>query len=336
MQARRLVLASFLGRAWPPPALASVSRSFVLGVLLPAAGDAHFYRGEGWEELQRGVAAWVGACARAQPAQERWQLLLDLLTCGSAASQRPLAQTVAAALAEAAVAAGADAGEQAAEQRLLFLRALREATQRLSFGWGSGGATGSFAVGVCGNLLQAAAAAAPLGPACAAGGTLGQATLQAAGAWLQQLPLSLLQPGGPLQHAAAAWVCGAAQRQQVLLLLGESVAGFVQGSGSEPAEGAADDAAAQWAAWQQQAGALARLALLLSDGGGGEQEEGVAAPHAAQLSPADLAAAFASWTDTLGALYRRQALGGAACIHLVLHCQIGHTVCVTVAATVSP
>jgi hypothetical protein len=324
LQVQRLVLASFLsrhceqqqGQEDPPQArdqaeqpakqpathLSSVPLPFVLQVLLPAAGQVHMWRGEVAADLQQQTAAWVGRYAAAQRQQQ--QLLLSLLQqLEGSQLQRPLAQTLAAALMAAAEAVG-EQGEQG--WQLLFLQHLQQATRSLSSSWGSGGSTGSYATNICRNLMQAAAAAEP---------ALASAPLLAAGgAWLQQLPLPLLLPGGALHQAAAGWV-QAAGRQQLTPLLARGVSDYIAQSGdvgssddSRTSDPASDDAAAaapaaavaaEWNSWQQQAGSLARLVLLWASPGGGAATSARVAPSA------DLDTAFASWTDTLGMLYRR-------------------------------
>ena len=323
-QVQHLALSSFLDRHWEERGrlLAAAPASFVLGVLLPAAGQAHMWRGEGAEVLQQGVAAWVGRYAAAQPLPQQQQLVLALLelvgggsgsSSGSGSSgsrsaapplQRPLVQTAAAALVAAARALAATSGSEAGsssssssstEWQMAFLRQLSKSMQRLSAGWGAGGPIGSFALSVCESLLQAASAAAPLAPAADDG--CSPDAVAAAAAWLQQLPLPLLVPGGSLHAQAAAWV-GAAGRQRLAPLLAACVQaymelGSVAGDGCAPAAAAAGESAA----WQQQAAGLARLALLL-----GCQPEG----GEGGLAPADLRAAFGgSWADTLAGLYRR-------------------------------
>jgi hypothetical protein len=323
LQVQRLVLGSFLGRQWeqqqsqnllevrerehPATQLGSVPPVFVLQVLLPAAGQVHMWRGEGAAGLQHQTAAWVGCYAAAQRQQEqRQQLLLSLLQqLEGSQLQRPLAQTLAAALMAAADAVG-DQEEQA--WQLLFLQHLQQATRSLSSSWGSGGSTGSYATSICSSLVQAAAAAVP---------ALSSAPLLAAGgAWLQQLPLPLLLPGGALHQAATGWVQAVGRQQQVPLLtsgvcsyiahpdvLGSSTHGSTSALASVDAAATASAAAAaavaEWNCWQQQAGSLARLALLSASSGGG------VAATAQLASSADLGTAFASWTDTLGMLYRR-------------------------------
>lgn len=321
LKVQRLVFASFLGRRWQqdgPPLLASLPPSFVLEVLLPAAGQAHLWRGQDAEQLQQGMAAWCGHYAAAQPLSAQRQLLLALLEllggggCSSGAGatqhqqpqlQRPLVQTVSAALAAAAIclpvrSACGGSSEELQQWQLLFLLRLQEASSRLGASWGSGGSTGSYAVSVCSGLLQAATAVATMPAADAGGSSASQAVLAAVGAWLQQLPLSLLLPGAALHSPAAAWASGAGQ-QQLLLLLTCCVHGYMEHGDMAALEGqTAATAAADWAAWQQQAGGLVRLALLLSCS---DQPHNAAAP----LSAADLEAAFSSWFDALGALYRR-------------------------------
>lgn len=296
-QVQRLVLHAFLGRSWSqeqqapaPTRLRDVPPAFVLHVLLPAAGQAYLWRGAGVAELQQGVAAWVGGYTAAQPAQAQRQLLLSLLDVlgggcsgggGSGAAQqaalRPLAQTVAAAL--VAAAKSASQKHAGANEQLAFLERLQAATGGLSGSWGSGGATGSFAVSMCCSLMQAAASVVELAAAAPAGSS--QDVLTAAAAWLQQLPLMLLLPGGELHPTAASWLASA-DRQQLLPPLTSCVQSYMEGSAVEAGEQPAAETG-----WQQQAGALARLALLSA------------------LPPADLSAAFCSWTDTLEALYCR-------------------------------
>ena len=209
-----MVLSSFSSRQWDPVRLAAVPPSFVLHTLLPAAGQAHLWRGEGAEELQQGVAAWVGRYAAAlAPMERRRQLLLALLGLlagggsGAPAQQRPLVQTLMGALeaaaqsqSEAAAAgAGAAAGSQDEERQwqLLLLQRLQEVTRQLNTAWGAGGPTGSFATSVCSSLLRLAASTGPLLPDSSGSS---QAVFAAAAAWLQQLPLPLLLPGGQLHR----------------------------------------------------------------------------------------------------------------------------------------
>lgn len=346
VQVQRHVLSSFLARRWAPaqqaqqaqqegsPHLASIPQAFVLLVLLPAAGQAHQWRGEGAGDVQRQLAAWVGQYVAAQgPAEERRQLLLALLSQlessgRSGQQQRPLAQTLAGALVAAAdsaglVAAGVPAPLDSSaaathgttpdaadlhEWQLLFLQRLHQATISLSAHWGSGGASGSFARSMCASLIRAAALVVPLGPAW--GGSSQPQLLSAAAAWLQLLPLALLLPGGELHEPAAAWVQAAGSQHMLPVLAGciqdymspsPAVPGLQDGGGDSTT---AASLTAAWAGQQQQAAGLARLALLLAPPG----SDGSAACQAGRgpaESAADLEAAFASWTGTLGVLYRR-------------------------------
>ena len=310
-----MALSSFLERCWEQSRLAAVPPGFVLSTLLPAAGQGHLWRGEGAEELQRGVAGWVGRYAATQQPQERRQLLLTLLGLltsgggGGAAQQRPLAQTVAGALAAAAEHLPDDAGaaasspEQEQQWQLQLLQRLQEATRQLSAGWGAGGPTGSYAVSTCSSLLQVAAATAPLHVGVSGGSQL---VLSAAAAWLQQLPLVLLLPGGALHAAAVGWL-GNADRQELVPALAACVQQYMEQGGSSSSSSSSAAAAAAEAApaadragWQQQAGGLARLAALVACS---EAEAG----SAPRLSADDLAVAFASWDAVLSALYRRWA-----------------------------
>ena len=319
-QVQRMVLASFLGRHWEPAQLAAVPRAFVLHTLLPAAGQVHLWRGEGAEELQHDVAAWVGRYAAAQAAQEQQLLLLAMLGLlaadgggstggsGAAVQQRPLVQTVVAALGAAAQAqtahadggAGAGGLEAGWQWQLLLLGRLQEATCQLSSSWGSGGPTGSYAVSTCGSLLPVAASTGRLHPD---GHGSSHTALATAATWLQQLPLPLLLPGGSLHAPAVDWL-GSAGRQQLLPALTACAQRFMEqgdsGGSSSSGAGAPADlvAEANQASWQQQAGGLARLALLLTCSGSHTGSAPV-------LTEADLATAFASWDATLGSLYRR-------------------------------
>lgn len=323
-QVQRMVLPSFLGRHWDPARLAAVPAPFVLHTLLPAAGQALMWRGQGAAELQQGVAAWVGRYAAALAPKERRQLLLALLSLlagggsggtrgsGAPAQQRPLVQTVVAALEAAAAqsqcqagAAGAGAAggseeeEEAPQWQLLLLQRLQDASRQLSTAWGAGGPTGSFAASVCGSLLQLAASSGPLLPDSSGSR---HAVVAAAAAWLQQLPLSLLLSGGPLHSQAVDWL-GSSGREHLLPAFTACAEQYMgQGSGSSSGDGSrssggSSDGAGQ-PSWQQQADGLARLARLLAGSNG--QGGGTAA-----LSAADLSAAFGCWETTLSSLYRR-------------------------------
>lgn len=299
------MLASFLERAWGARQLAGVPSSFVLKTLLPAAGQAHMWRGEGGAQLQQDLAAWVGRYAVAQPAAAQQQMILAMLAqLGAgrrgAEHQRPLAQTLAGALVAVAAAAGQCplAEQEQQEWQLLLLQRLQQATARLSTNWGNGGPTGSYAVSLCSSLLQAAAHAVAL----PVDGSISPAVLAAAGAWLQQLPLQLLLPDGALHAPATSWL-GAAGIQHLVPALASCVQGYMQHGCLPTAAAPADAPAAASAEWEQQAGGLARLALLLASSEQGSDKS---------LSAADLATAFASWTETLEALYRRPYLSAGA------------------------
>ena len=307
-----MVLSSFLGRRWEPAQLAAVPAAFVLHTLLPAAGQAHLWRGEDADELQHAVAAWVGRYAAAQPAQERRQLLLallGLLAGGSSSSaggsvpfiqQRPLVQTIMGALEAAAAAqtAGAPAGspEGGCHWQMVLLGRLQDATRQLSASWGAGGPTGSYAVSVCSSLLHVAASTSSGSSSTA---------LAAAAAWLQQLPLPLLLPGGPLHSAAVDWL-GRAGRQQLQPALSVCAEQYMAqaGSGSSSSsnsssgagEAADQETGKSQVSWRQHADGLARLAVLLTCS---------SAQAGPVLTELDLEAAFSSWDATLGALYRR-------------------------------
>lgn len=299
-----MALSSFLDRCWEQSRLAAVPVAFVLGTLLPAAGQAHLWRGEGADELQGGVAAWVGRYTASQPLRERRELLLAMLGLlagggSSAAQQWPLAQTVAGALAAAAQSLLPDAGpssspEEEQQWQLQFLQRLEEATRQLSATWGSGGPTGSYAMSICSSLLQVAACTVPLH----AGGGSSQLVLAAAATWLQQLPLALLLPGRALHAAAVGWL-GSAERQELVPALAACVQQYMeQGASSSAAEAGEAAAAANRASWQQQAGGLARLVVLVAC-------SEAPAGSTPGLSTADLVMAFASWDAVLGSLYRR-------------------------------
>lgn len=340
LQVQRQVLSSYLNRSWQADhrhqqqqtgaggvSLADVPQGFVLLTLLPAAGQAHMWRGEGSAQLQKRLAAWVGCYAAAQARagpQQAQQLLLGLLAglesgAGSGQQQRPLVQTLAAALQAAAQATGAGAaGSSDAARYLLFLRRLQQATGRLSTHWGS--TNSSHACSTCRSLLAAAAAVVALPPqnraawgAEASGVSSGDVQLlAAAAAWLQELPLALLLPGGELHFEASAWV-GSGGWQRKLPLLAACVQDFMTGEPLGLEEHAAEEdnstlpqAADGWADWQRQSAGLACMAMLLAAGGdcaGGPRGAGTA--EAAQMSVAQLGAAFAGWSEVLGVLYRR-------------------------------
>lgn len=317
-QVQRMVLSSFLGRCWKPAQLAAVPAAFVLHSLLPAAGQAHLWRGDDAEELQHAVAAWVGRYAAAQPAQERRQLLLALLGLladgGSSSSaggslpfiqQRPQVQTIMGALEAAAAAqtAGAPAGSPDAgwQWQMVLLGRLQDATRQLSVSWGAGGPTGSYAVSVCSSLLHVAATTGPLLPNSAGSSST---ALAAAAAWLQQLPLPLLLPGGPLHSAAVDWLgrAGRQQLQPALRVCAEQYMAQAAGSGSSSSsssgagEAADQETGKSQASWRQHADGLARLAVLLTCS---------SAQAGPVLTELDLEAAFSSWDATLSSLYRR-------------------------------
>lgn len=339
LQVQRQVLGSFLNRDWhaaeqqgqqPMAAgsvcLTDVPQRFVLLTLLPAAGQAHMWRGQGAAQLQQQLASWVGGYAGAQAQaspQQAQQLLLALLDrlesgAGSGQQQRPLVQTLAAALLAAAeaLAAGAAGGGGAAWQ-LAFLQRLREVTHRLSAHWGSSNSSHARSTGR--SLLAAAAATVALLPARqaaqAAGdsgvGTSSVQLLAAAAAWLQELPLALLLPGGELHQPAAAWV-RASGWQQMLPLLADSTQAFMAGQPAAPDQHTNESSSSTpqppdgWADWQQQAAGLACLAMLLAAGSrAGSTGASGAGAAAAQPSAAELAAALSSWSEVLEVLYRR-------------------------------
>jgi hypothetical protein len=339
LQVQRAVLASFLSCPWQPRVqqqqaagldsdaraplqLAHVPHAFVLQALLPAAGQAAAWRDDGAAALQQGVAAWVGGYAAALAQHDQRELLLGLLglLAGSPQTsqqerlvQRPLAQTAAAAVAAAAEAAAAASWQagHGVKRRLELLRHLRQATQGLGSNWGSGGASGAYAASVCGHLLQAAAALAPL---AAADPERRRALLEAAAAWLHQLPAPLVLPGGELHGAAAGWLQAAGQ-QQLLRDLRCCVEGYLAGSGAPGNGAAAAQSAAgagDWNSWQEAAGSLARLTVLAAStpGGGvgaaaGAVGSGGAGAAPADVAAADVAAALSSLTDALSLLHRR-------------------------------
>lgn len=332
VQVQRQVLSSFLDRSWQTEQqqqqqsvacgsmrLADVPQGFVLHSLLPAAGQAHMWRGEGAAELQQRLASWVGCYYAAQALagpQRAQHLLLGLLskleTGAGSVQQRPFLQTLASALLAAAEAAPAvDASGGDAAWQLLFLQRLRQATCRLSGHWGS--PNSSHARSTCRSLLAAASAVVALpGDLPAQGGSGSsvdvQQLLAAAAVWLQELPLVLLLPGGELHRAAAAWV-GAAGWQRVLPLLAGLVLVHMDGDPLAPGEHAAEaggdrhQASDGWTEWQRQAAGLACLAMLLASGSDGATAGGPAA--ATQPSADELAAAFVDWSEVLGVLYRR-------------------------------
>ncbi|EFN52863.1 hypothetical protein CHLNCDRAFT_138347 [Chlorella variabilis] len=287
MAVQRLVLESFLGWRWhvegqgaeaaagQPSLLADVPTPFVLEVLLPAAGQAHMWRGEGAAALQQQVSAWVGRYSAAALGQEQQRqlliALLDQLGGAAGGSQqkqqqvlRPLAQTVAAALVASsqAVAAATAAARptdgssseerQAHEWRLLFLQRLQRATASLSSSWGSEGASSAYAADMCSSLVQAAAAAVPLSDIRGdddSSGSGSRTLLLAIGTWLSQLPLPLLLPGGALHLPAAHWLQAGGQQQR-LATLASCVRDYL-------AAAAAPDAAPR-DGWEVQAGGLAQ------------------------------------------------------------------------------
>ncbi|KAL4440005.1 hypothetical protein ABPG75_003006 [Micractinium tetrahymenae] len=348
-QVQRQVLSSFLNRRWHASSadeqrqlgvgsmcLTAVPQAFVLGTLLPAAGQAHMWRGEGAAELQQQMASWVGAYAAAQAGagpQQAQQLLLGLLARlesgdSSGQQQRPLVQTLAAALqaASEAVAAAPERGTDAAWQ-LLFLQRLRQATSSLSGHWGS--TNSSHARSTCRSLLAAAAATVVLLPAGGAAegtgssGSSGSSDVQllaAAGAWLQELPLALLLPSGELHHPAAAWV-GAGGWQRLLPLLAACIEAYMAGHAQVPkhhADETSSSSAPQvpigWADWQRQAAGLACLALLLAfcAGDGAGRNRVARKTAAAQPSAADLAKTLVGCSRVLQVLYRRPYLSSSS------------------------
>ena len=327
----------------PAPRLADVPPTFVLCTLLPAAGQAHMWRGEAGCELQGQVAAWVARYVAAQQPQQAQRLLLELLdhlaaSGSSVQPQRPLAQTFARALAAGAEAAAFVCEQQPAgsssssgssqpqwQWQLRFLEGMQRATASLGSSWGGGSSGYSFALDISTHLLGAAAAVVQL-PAGAIGPGSQAQLLAAGGAWLKQLLLAAVLPGGALHLKAAAWVRQLAGEQPAQLL-----ATCVRHHMAPPAVGASSAAAVpDWEGWQQQAGGLARLALLLTAGG----DEAAPAPT---LAPADLTTAFSSWSDTLCMLYRRWGLwpGSVAwkrqgTLHtgmVKLHQELEHTAC---------
>lgn len=326
LQVQRLVLESFLGWRWhvegqgaeaaagQPSLLADVPTPFVLEVLLPAAGQAHMWRGEGAAALQQQVSAWVGRYSAAALGQEQQRqlliALLDQLGGAAGGSQqkqqqvlRPLAQTVAAALVASsqAVAAATAAARptdgssseerQAHEWRLLFLQRLQRATASLSSSWGSEGASSAYAADMCSSLVQAAAAAVPLSDIRGdddSSGSGSRTLLLAIGTWLSQLPLPLLLPGGALHLPAAHWLQAGGQQQR-LATLASCVRDYL-------AAAAAPDAAPR-DGWEVQAGGLAQLALLLASPGSSAGSDATPPDH--------LAPALSSWANTLGMIHRR-------------------------------
>lgn len=347
LQVQRAVLESFLSRCWQGPQqqqevagsgaeaqagaspspllLAAVPQDFVLTVLLPAAGQAHLWRGNDVTTLQRDVAAWVGQYTAAIDPTLQQQLLLALCTLLASRSGptqqrqrqllRPFAQTAAAALAAAAQnlvdsscdpSGGTSFGEGQPYQQwqALFLTRLQEATAGLGFSWGCG----TYAAEMCSSLLQAAAAVAPM---TTSSSDASQALLPAIGAWLQQVPLPLLLPGGALWDRAAGWLAAGRQQQQ-LTALGRCIkqwqnAAVAASAGSSCAATGAEE----WQAWEQQASGFARLALLLASLPATDISSADATSAASQaggkplLSVANIAVAMAPWQQKLEQLYRR-------------------------------
>jgi hypothetical protein len=344
LQVQRAVLESFLSRCWQgsqrqqqevaehgtgaqspsPLLLAAVPQEFVLTVLLPAAGQAHLWRGNDVTTLQRDVAAWVGQYTAAAEPTLQQQLLLALCTLlkrRSGPTQqrqrqllRPFAQTAAAALAAAAqnlVDSGCDLsgtcfgeGQPYRQWQLLFLTRLQEATAGLGLSWGCG----TYAAEMCSSLMQAAAAVAPM---TTSSSDASQALLPAIGAWLQQVPLPLLLPGGALWDRAAGWLAAGRQQQQ-LAALGRCIEQWQNAAvaGNAGSSCAATGAEA-WQAWEQQASGFARLALLLASLPATDKSSAYSTTAASQaageplLLVANIAAAMSPWQQKLKQLYRR-------------------------------